>query len=88
MQTFSTNLAQRRRKQEASPLLFRRLKNIHMPHLPVQILSAAQHATLRSIRLHASVRQSMLQLWRSLLDSLRVDNNLEGAELLIFLFLL
>ncbi len=30
----------------------------------------------------------MLQLWRSMLDCLRVHNNLEGAELLVFLFLL
>jgi hypothetical protein len=35
---------------------------IHMAHLPVQILSGAQHATLRSVRLHAFVRQGMLQL--------------------------
>ena len=59
-----------------------------MAHLPVQILSGAQHATLGSVRLHAFVRQGMLQLWRSMLDSLRVHNNLEGAELLVFFFLL
>lgn len=68
--------------------IFGHLLISHRAASPPITTSAVGAISIGSVRLLALVRQSRLQLWRSMLDRLRVNNKLERVELLVFLFVL